>query len=162
LAADNYAPKTLGQLAAHSKLSSLPVPALIQAALVLTGAGYAHPAQEPTSQAKLRCAAMNLYLCERARSSASVLCLASPVCAVGVPVGQFQQLFLLAAHHGRRALKDQAAFVWDLLAAQGQRIVKEGKTLDTPEQNLDELLKQVPEFTDKRLPVLNGLGVALH
>ena len=57
--------------------------------------------------------------------------------------------------------KDQVAFVWDLLASQGQRIIKEGKTLETPEQNQDELLKQVTEFTEKRLPVLKALGVAL-
>ena len=48
-----------------------------------------------------------------------------------------------------------------LLASQGHRIINEGKTLETPEQNQDELLKQVTEFTEKRLPVLKALGVAL-
>ena len=104
---------------------------------------------------------MNRYLCERARSNANVAWLASPISGVGIPVGQFQQLFLLAGHHGRKTPKEQAAFVWDLLAAQGQRIIKEGKTLEAPEQNQDELLKQLAEFTEKRLPVLKALGVAL-
>ena len=162
LADNGYAPKTLGQLAALPALSSQPFVSVAQAALVLAGAGFAHPAQEPSKQAKARCAAMNRYLCEGARSNPNVPWLASPICAVGIPVGQFQQLFLLAAHHGRKTPKEQVAFVWDLLAAQGQRIIKEGKTLETPEQNQDELLKQLADFTEKRLPVLKGLGVSLQ
>jgi hypothetical protein len=73
-----------------------------------------------------------------------------------------QQLFLLAGQNGRKSPKDQAEFVWDLLTAQAQRIVKDGKTLETAEQNLDELFKQATEFADKRLPVLKGLEISLH
>ena len=73
-----------------------------------------------------------------------------------------QQLFLLAGQYGRKSPKDQAEFVWDLLTAQGQRIIKDGKTLESAEQNLDEMLKQATDFADKRLPVLKGLGISLH
>lgn len=161
LAENSYAPKTLAQLAAHPKLKSQPAAGIAQAVIVLTGAGYAHPAQEPTRQAKARCAGLNRFLCERARSNSNVAFLASPVCAVGVPVPQFQQLFLLAANHGRRTPREQAAFVWDGLDAQGQRILKDGKPLATAEEHLDELTKQATEFAEKRLHVLKGLGIAL-
>ena len=56
LADDGYAPKTLSQLAANPKLSSIPPPQLVQALLVLTGGGQVHPAQEPSRQARARCA----------------------------------------------------------------------------------------------------------
>jgi len=161
LAENDYAPKTLEQLAVRPELRSVPFPQLAVAMLVLTGGGYAHPAQEPSSQARTRCAAMNRYLCERARNSANVAYLASPVCALGVQIGQFQQLFLLAAHHGRRTPGDQASFVWELLSSHGHRLTKDGKALDTLEQNLDELLNLATEFVDKRLPILKGLGVGL-
>jgi SAM-dependent methyltransferase len=162
LADDGYAPKPMEQIAAHPKLSSLPLPQVTQALIVLAGAGYIYPAQEPASQGKARCAALNRYICERARSSANLSFLASPVCASGVSVSRFQQLFLSAGQCGRKSPKDQAQFVWDLLAAQGQRIIKDGKTLESAEQNLDEMLKQATNFADKRLPVLKGLGVSLQ
>jgi SAM-dependent methyltransferase len=161
LSDDNYIPKTLDQFAAHPNLSSLSFLQIVQAILVLVGAGYAHPAQEPSRQAKARCAAMNRYLCERARSSSNVVFLASPVCAAGVVVGQFQQLFLLAAQRGRRTAKDQAQFVWDLLVSQGQRLIKDGRTIESADESISELVKQATEFADRRLPVLKGLGITL-
>ena len=160
LADDGYAPKTLSQLAANPKLSSIPPPQLVQALLVLTGGGQVHPAQEPSRQARARCAAMNRYVCERARSSSDISFLASPVCGGGIVVLQFYQLFLLAAQHGKRSPSDQAAFVWNIFASQGRRIIKDGKPVESPEENLQELSKQATEFADKRLPVLKALGVA--
>jgi hypothetical protein len=160
LADNGYAPKTLGQLAAHAHLSTMPFPQITQAILVLTGAGYVHPAQEPSRQARARCAAMNRYICERTRSSAEVFFLASPISASGIPVPMFEQMFLLAAQHGRKTPKDQAAYAWDLLSAQGRHVMKEGKSLTSPEENLDELLRQATTFAEKRLPVLKGLGIS--
>ena len=162
LADDCYAAKSVEQVVAHPELSSVSLPQIIQALLVLTGAGHVYPAQEFSRQGKARCAALNRYICERARSGAKVSYLASPVCASGIMVPSSQQLFLLAGQHGRKSPKDQAEFVWDLLAAQGQRLIKDGKTLETAEQNLDELLNQATEFADKRLPVFKGLGISLH
>jgi hypothetical protein len=47
-----------------------------------------------------------------------------------------------------------------MLAAQGQRIVKEGKQLETTEENLAELTAQAQAFADKQLPILKALMVA--
>jgi hypothetical protein len=52
-----------------------------------------------------------------------------------------------------------AQAVWSVLAEQNQRIVKEGKPIESPEDNLAELLTQAREFHDKRLPVLKTLGI---
>ena len=59
----------------------------------------------------------------------------------------------------RKAPADLARFVWDILAAQGQRIVKDGKTLDTAEDNIAELTIQAQTFADKQLPILKALQV---
>jgi SAM-dependent methyltransferase len=160
LADDNYAPKTLGQLAGSPKLSSIPFPNLVQAVLVLTGAGHVYPAQEPSKQARSRCAAMNRYLCERARGGTNVWFLASPVSGAGVPVRPIDQLLLLASQQGRKSASDQASYVWGLFAAQGQRVIKDGKALETAEQNVEEITRQATEFIHKRLPVLKALGIA--
>ena len=159
---EGFAPKTLDQIVQrHPKLASAPLVNLVQAALVLTGAGRLHPAQQPSRQAQARSAALNRHLCERARSSDNLLFLASPVTGGGVPVNRQQQLFLLAAHKGKKTPSEQAKFVWDTLAAQGQRVIKEGKVLETPDENLAELSKQAEEFAERRAPILKALGVAL-
>jgi hypothetical protein len=58
------------------------------------------------------------------------------------------------------AAQDWASFVWNVLAMQNQRVLKEGKTLDTAEANLAELNAQAAEFAEKRLPILKALGIA--
>jgi hypothetical protein len=77
----------------------------------------------------------------------------------GVSLGRFQQLFILALPQNRKAPADLARFVWDILAAQGQKIVKDGKTLDTAEDNIAELTIQAQAFADKQLPILKALQV---
>jgi hypothetical protein len=159
LADNSYAPKTIGQLATDPRLSAVSASQLVQVLLVLTGARYVHPAQEPSRRARANCAAMNRFVWERTRSSPDISFLASPVSASGVPISMFQQLFLLAGQQGRLTLREQATFVWDLLRSQGRQVVKDGAPLKSPEENLDELTKHATEFAEKRLPVLKALGV---
>ena len=65
--------------------------------------------------------------------------------------------FLLS--QGKKQPVDLAAHVWQILAAQGQKIVKEGKTLETVEENLAELTEQATVFVEKQLPILKALQV---
>ena len=51
-------------------------------------------------------------------------------------------------------------FVWQILAAQNQRIMKEGEALQDPADNIAELERQAAEFENKNLPVLKALGIA--
>ena len=75
-------------------------------------------------------------------------------------VGRFQQLFLLARSQGRKYPADWAQFVYQALASQGQKIVKEGKTLESDDENIAELTGQAQSFSDKQLPILKALGIA--
>ena len=52
-----------------------------------------------------------------------------------------------------------AKLCWDVLAGQGQRIMKDGKALETPAENIAELTTQAQTFADKQLPALKALGV---
>jgi hypothetical protein len=45
------------------------------------------------------------------------------------------------------------------LQAQGQKLVKEGRTLETDEENLAELTEKALGFAEKQVPVLKALGV---
>jgi hypothetical protein len=77
----------------------------------------------------------------------------------GITVGRFEQLFLLALGQGKKQPAEWAQSVWGILQAQGQKLVKEGKTLETDEENLTELNDQARVFAEKQVPVLKALGV---
>ena len=47
-----------------------------------------------------------------------------------------------------------------MLAAQGQSLLKDGKPLATPEENLAELRGRLVAFTAGQLPVLQQMGIA--
>ena len=85
--------------------------------------------------------------------------LASPVTGGGITVNRFQQLFLLALGQGKKLPAEWAQFTWQQLASQGQKIVKEGKTLETTEENLAELNLQATAFATKQLPIMKALQV---
>ena len=160
LAARDYAPKTFDEL-----LQSIPECSLAQLILVsavLVGGGHAAPCQPETSVALVRenCAALNRHLLERARISADVNHLASPVAGGGVAVGRFQQLFLLARSRGCTEPADWARFTWQVLSDQGHSILKNGVALATPEENIAELMAQATEFAAARVPILRALGIA--
>ena len=74
-------------------------------------------------------------------------------------VSRFEQLFLLAIAEGASAPADWAATAWAVLSQQGQRIIKDGVTLESAEQNLAELTAQAVAFKDTKLPILRALGV---
>ncbi len=161
----DHQPKTIGQI--EQALAQLPAGAsisfvqLVQVAVVLSGSGAVLPAQsdEAIARASACCAALNRHLMNKARSSADINYLASPVTGGAISVGRFAQLFLLARSQGGQAPADWAQFVWQLLEAQGQRIVKEGQALQTAAENLAELSSQAEEFALRRLPLLVALGV---
>ena len=61
---------------------------------------------------------------------------------------------------GKKQPADWVQFVWQILQAQGQKLVKEGKTLETAEENLAELTEQANAFSTKQMPILKALQIA--
>ncbi len=160
LASNHCSPKTLRELTAT--LPSLQEAQVLEALTVLIGTSAAAPCQGEAAarQVHKRCDALNRHLMERAQFSNDVEVLASPVLGGGMTVRRFQQLFLLARAQGRKSAQEWAQHAWQILDAQGQRIIKEGKTLESPDDNLAELTRQANEFAEKGLPLLKALQVA--
>jgi len=158
--ADHH-PKTLGQIesavAGQANLGQV-----LQAAIVLTGAGSLLAVQDEaiTAQAKPHCDRLNAHLIDKARGSNDISYLASPVTGGGITVGRFQQLFLLALRQGKAQPADWAELAWQHLAAQNQRLLKEGKALETAAENLAELTAQAQTFAENQLPIFTALQIA--
>jgi SAM-dependent methyltransferase len=157
----SHVPKTLGEIEQALAGKGMVFNQIVEAAITLTGLGHVAPVQtvEAATAARARTDRLNNHLLQIARSSGDISLLASPVAASGVEASRFQQLFLLALSQGRRAPSDWAAFTWQLLELQGQRIVKDGKQLETAEQNLAELNTHASAFAE-RLPILKALQIA--
>ena len=157
----DHKPHSLGELEQNLRSKNISAQQIIEAAVVLTGAGHLMPVQEDAviSKAKAASDKLNTHLAQKARTSNELQHLASPVTGGGVSVGRFQQLFLAAMKAGRKTPEECAQYVWEIIAAQGQKLIKEGATLETPEENLRELLEQAKAFHDKGLPIIRGLRV---
>jgi SAM-dependent methyltransferase len=158
----DFKTRTLAQMEQLVKGQGVNFGQLSQAVLVLCGSGTLSAVQDDTvvTKAKKHTTKLNTHLMCKARGSNDISFLASPVTGGGVVVGRFQQLFLLALEQGKKKPEEWASFVAQILAVQGQKIVKEGKPLKTAEEQLIELTSQANQFALKDLPILKALQIA--
>jgi hypothetical protein len=157
------APKSIGEIEEALSGTEIRLATIFEAVMVLVGKGDLVVVQDEDVQAraKARVDRLNLAFFERARGSGDIVFLASPVTGgTGPAAGRFQQLFLLALRHGPKTADGLARFVWDILLQQGQRVAKDNKGLETPEENLAELETQARDFLDKRLPLFRKFQIA--
>jgi hypothetical protein len=154
--------RTLAQMEEALKDKGINFAQLIQIMLVLCSSGILSSVRDnkAISNAKKHTDKLNTHLMLKARSSNDISYLVSPITGGGVVVGRFQQLFLLVLQQGKKKPEEWASFVAEILASQGQKILKEGKTLQTHEENLAELKEQANIFVEKQLPILKALQIA--
>jgi SAM-dependent methyltransferase len=158
----DHQPRTIAQTAQALESQKLGFADLVQAVTVLLATSALQLAQEPDigRKAKPHADRLNAYLMDLARGSAEVTALVSPLTAGGVTAPRFHQMFLLARAQGRKQPEEWASYAWQVLAALGQRVVKDGKQLESVEENLGELNHLARSFAEKRLPILRALEVA--
>jgi hypothetical protein len=154
--------KTIGEIEQAISAHNINLAQLIQAILILAGMNVINSVQADAvmQQAKSKTEKLNNALYQKARNHAEISFLASPVTGGGIAVGRFVQLFLLARQQGKQQPTEWAQFVWDVLKAQRQLIIKDGKTLQTEEENLAELNEQAKQFAEKQLVIFQALGIA--
>jgi SAM-dependent methyltransferase len=138
---------------------------LNEALLLLIGKGDAVAVQdeETIARAKPGAARLNQYLIDLAQYRTDMSYLASPVSGGAAMASRFEQLFIQGLRNQNAKTAPQAsalaAFAWNILNAQGERIVKDSKPLQTMADNMAELTAQATVFVDTRLPMLQRLGV---
>jgi hypothetical protein len=154
--------RTLGQIEKALSGQDITFAQLRQAVMLMVGAAHFTVIQdEPAvSKAKKNTEKINAHILQKARGSNDISYLASPVSGGGFTVNRFQQLFLMAHQQGKKDAAEWAAFVWDILNRQSQKLVKAGETIESAEDNVAELTAQAEEFQLKLLPVLKALQIA--
>ena len=134
---------------------------VLQVVMVLVGTGDMASVQseQRINKTKTTVAALNMALLQKAKSDASTSYLASPVTGGGVIVNRFHQLFLLSIIQGTKPVDEIAQSAWDILSVQNELLMKDGKPLETAQENLNELTHRAQEFLAKNLPILKALLV---
>ena len=159
LAADNFKPKSFAELFRQRRLNvqaleSMLVP-FVQNQQILP----CHP-EEIVKEVKPKCDALNDYLCRRAETSTEIMFLASPVTGMGFPVGRIEQLFVPMAKRGISDIDELAREVWANLDSRGERMIKDGKMLQSVDDNINEIKSIAKRFAEKQLPILRALQIA--
>jgi hypothetical protein len=128
---------------------------------ILVGSNAVHLANDDDVIAKARksTSKLNEAILRRARSAGDINYLASPVLGSAVGVNRLGQLAISAAREGRKTPAEWAQAAWGVLNVQGQKLIKEGKTIESPEDNLAELTSQIETFAKDNLPLLKAMGV---
>ncbi|MBU3738504.1 MAG: methyltransferase [Rhodoferax sp.] len=153
--------RTLAEIERALRVRGLTPAMVLEVAMVLVAAGHLALVQDDAvvAQAAATCRRLNAALLDRSRGSADVSYLASPVVGGGVPVGRVAQWFLRALAQGKTTPQEWAASAWEVLSAQNQKLVKDGQTLESAQENLAELGVQAAAFAAGQWPALKALQV---
>jgi hypothetical protein len=158
----DHCPKSLGEIADALAPSGVRFEQVVEVAMILVGNGKAASALDDSivEHAKRSAFPFNRRALAASLGGQAIPVLASPVTGGGVPVTSFHQQFLLARLRGCQPPPDWAEFLWQHFLAQGTRVVRGGKTLESAEENLAALTEEAQAFATDLLAPLVGLGVA--
>lgn len=159
--------RTIGEIEDHFAISvstsgpKISLAQITQAIVLLLGTNQVALAQDDAviSAVKARSAALNKFLLDKAKFSNDVGYLASPITGGGVNANRFEMLFLQAIAEGATEPKLWAESAWLVLSSQGHRLVNQGVTLESDQENLDQLASKAREFAEKRLSTFQTLGI---
>ncbi len=144
---------SIAELEAKLSAQGINLQRLIQSLLVMTGMSYTHPLVEGTDPTAAQ--RFNQAVLQRSLQDGSISYLCSPVIGNGVMVPRLEQWCLLGELDPQQSLEH----LWDGLKASGVKFTKEGKTLETPEENWQFLQESAEKFALNRRPILKKLGI---
>ena len=152
-------PRSLRELMTDARMAGRSVMQVARTLCVLMGAGRLEACLDEENEAARAESTrrFNTAIMKRARFSTELTHLASPVTGGGIAVPRFPQLFLLAGQEGQ---EDAPQYVWETLSSQGQRLIKDGKVIESAKANLAELKSLHETYLAQQLPVLQQLKVA--
>ncbi|MDP3173605.1 MAG: class I SAM-dependent methyltransferase [Phenylobacterium sp.] len=150
-------PLTYGDLRNRRALLGAREGAVLQALILLVNSRQVHPVirQGVTDAAAPR---FNRAVADRARFGEVSSYIAAPLAGTAVRVDLVDLLALGAALRGVDDVAQAAREGWEVMAATGRRLLKDGRTLDDQAGNEAELAARVATFNRTKLPMLRGLG----
>ena len=159
LESNQFLPSSIDDL-----LSALPDLELLQcidAIIILVHFRFVSPCHDEDIVTSLKKSsnALNETLLQQAHFENNIGFLASPVIGGGIALNRFEQLFLFAIKKGMRSKSELARYTLELLAKQGEKIIKEGRVIQSYEDSLIALTTDANSFIVNRLDLLKALLV---
>lgn len=160
----DHQPHRIADLSSRLAGQGIAMMQVIQAVMVLISLNHVAPAQgEAEVKASIPTARrINAAVVERARYGDAVACLASPVTGGGMTADHMALRILGALEKGADTPAKAAQAVWEMLQAEGRVMTREGKPLETAEENLAELARVAETFIEQQWPLLQKLGVSFN
>jgi hypothetical protein len=157
----DHQPRTLADIETAVAPQGISFAKVRQAVMILGGSGQLLSVQDDAAitAAQPQTQKLNSWLMRKARGSDDISYLASPVTGGGVALGRIHVLFLLARLEGNKKPADWARFVWGVLEARNQAIVKNGQSLHNADDSIAELTLRANAFNETRLPILKALQI---
>ena len=154
-------PMTIAALARLPAFAERPFATLLQALLLLLHAQVILPLYHDGKGKNGEAArAFNRAITARLRVGETYNYLASAAAGTGIAATYTEQMAYLAlAENPRMDPKGFPAFAWPIMQQTGQRLVKEGRTLDSEAENVAELEVQARTIWTVKLPIWRALHV---
>ncbi len=159
LAEDSYRPKTFGE---YLKLNPRKnANNILEVVIILVNGNHIMPCQSEAAVklVKKPCERLNAHICERSKFEDTINFLASPVTGGGINVNLFNRIFLAQYKAGNKTAAKIAAESWKIFSRQGQKLIRDGKAIETPEENLAYMEKLAENFLTKQLPIFKALAL---
>lgn len=150
---------TIGEVAADVEAGGLNLMQVIEAIVVLIGAGAVAPARETTPEARAATARLNSAILNRVVGDPSLTKLISPTTGLFQDMDLVVCLMVKAWRGGVRTVEGLVEASWDDLSVDNRRLVRDGQTLNSREENLNELHRKAEQFYSGMAPILVKLGV---
>ena len=155
-------PKTIGQLRTLPALAGRTAGEFVQAAVLLSGGGFAHPAWPSGAQARAResAARVNAAIVSRLRVGVDLQRLAAPLIGSGVAIDVLEGLIAgRLMEGGPRETEALIDVVLNDVTGSGRSLLRDGKQLTDPADMRALISDTVRGFLTRRVPLLRVLGV---
>ena len=159
LASENFRPKSLFEIS--QQIPNLDTSSLLQIITLMVHNRFIAPCQpdDVIRAVKKKSTALNRYIARRAGIDGNVRFLASPVTGLGIPAGLMELMFIDSMYRGRKHSLDLARDVWQIMFRKGERVIIEGRRLESEEENIAEIEKSAQKFLNDRLPIFRALQI---
>lgn len=114
---------------------------------------------EVVEAARERCKKLNAYVMQQSLVGPELTALASPLTGNAITVGRFPLIFLHAYVQGMKTREEWVDYAWQALQKNNQLLLKDGNTLQSKEDNVEELNNLVDDFEKTIFPLAKRLQI---
>lgn len=157
----DYRIRSLAEVEQAVAADGLDLSYVMKVSLALISMGYLALVQSEARMLKAQptCEKLNRHILQQVRGNIDYRYLASPLTGAAVLIDRIDMLFLAARQSQLHSQSEWIDFAWQVLETNKQVLLKDGKTLESVQENLAELEILVRKFVANKLPVLLALKI---